>query len=289
MKSNKSILGIIFMLAGTFSLGANDIIVKGLSLKFPIWEIVFFRALSGVILSIFLVFLFGYSSLKTQKPLAHIVRAFSSVFCVVLFFFGIKFLLLSENQAIFHTAPIIASLLAMPILGEKIGFHRAAAILIGFIGTLIILKPGTDLFNIYSLIPIASAFFMAISYLTTRYIMITDSSVSIIFYYSIALLFTSLFFLPSNFITPYKTDLILLFLTGVVGSLGHFFLSQAAKNAEVIVIAPFEYSSFIFVTILAYIFYNEIPDITIYIGAIFIIISGIYIVYREQKKHILYS
>ena len=282
--NQKSILGIIFMLAGTFSLGVNDIIVKGLSFKFPVWEIIFFRALSGMLLSIVLIFIFGFNNLKTQKPIAHFIRAFSSAGCVVLFFFGIKFLLLSENQAIFHTAPIIACFLAIPILGEKMNTSRIFAILIGFIGTLIILKPGTDLFKIYSLIPLASAFFMASAYLATRYLMTTESSISIIFYYSLTLLFISIIFFPSDFIFPNFFEMIPLFLLGFIGSLGHFFLSQAAKNAEVMVITPFEYSSFIFVTILAYFFYNEIPDISIYIGAIFIIISGIYIVYKEQKK-----
>jgi len=114
--------------------------------------------------------------------------------------------------------------------------------------------------------------------------MSTESSVAIIFYYSIALLLTSLIFFPKDFIMPNSSEIFPLFLTGIIGSLGHYFLSLAAKNAEVIVVTPFEYSSFIFVTILAYIFYNQIPDISIYIGALFIIISGIYIVYREQKS-----
>ena len=272
------------MLMGTFSLGSNDVLVKGLSFKFPIWEIVFFRALSGLIVSFILLFIFGFNTLKTKKPVAHLVRAFSSGGCVVLFFFGIKFLLLSENQAIFHTAPIIASLLAVPFLREKLSIHRIIAILIGFSGTLIILKPGTDLFNVYSIIPLISAVFMSISYLTTRYLMSTESSVSIIFYFSSALLLTSLIFFPSNYIVPNYIELVPLFLTGVVGSVGHYFLSLAAKNAEVVVITPFEYTSFIFVTVLAYIFYNQIPNITIYIGAVFIVISGIYIVIKEQKK-----
>ena len=284
MLNNRSILGIIFMIAGTFSLGLNDIVVKGLTFKFPVWEIVFFRALSGVIFSVFLVIIFGLRSINTKKPIVHFIRAFSSVACVVLFFFGIKFLLLSENQAIFHTAPIIASILAIPILGEKFGYHRVIAVLIGFMGTIIILKPGTDLFNFYALIPIASAFFMSISYIATRHLLTTESSTSIIFFYSFALLLTSFLFFPPNFIMPSMIEFIPLFMTGIIGSIGHYFLSQAGKNAEVIVIAPFEYTSFIFVTILAYIFYNEVPDITIYIGAILIVFSGIYIVYREQKN-----
>jgi len=272
------------MIAAVFSLGINDILVKGLSFKFPVWEIVFFRAFSGVIISFILVFYFGWSKLKTAKPIGHAIRAFSSVGTVVLFFFGIKFLLLAENQAIFHSSPIIATILAVPILKEKIGFHRLFAVMIGFVGVLIILKPGTDLFNIYSLIPIAAACFMALAYLSTRYLMSTESSVAIIFYYSIALLFVSVCFFPKNFIYPSLINLIPLASLGIIGSLGHYFLSQAAKNAEVMAITPFEYCSFIFVTILGYLFFNEVPDITVYVGAIFIVISGIYIVYREQKQ-----
>ena len=225
------------------------------------------------------------NSLYSAPSLIHcFIRAFSSVGCVVLFFFGIKFLLLSENQAIFHSAPIIATILAAPILGERIGFHRFFAIIIGFVGVLIILKPGTGLFKIYSLIPLASACFMAFAYLSTRYLMSTESSVAIIFYYSLALLFTSLCFFPADFIFPNLIELLPLTSIGIIGTLGHFFLSQAAKNAEVIVITPFEYTSFIFVSLLAYIFFNEIPDISIYIGTIFIVISGIYIMYREQNQ-----
>ncbi|PPR44473.1 MAG: Riboflavin transporter, partial [Alphaproteobacteria bacterium MarineAlpha5_Bin8] len=171
MKQSNIFLGITFMIASVFTLGINDIIVKGLSYKFPIWEIVFFRAISGAIISIGLVLIFGINSIKTKKPIGHLFRAFSAVACVVLFFFGIKLLLLAENQALFHSAPIIASILAVPILGEKIGFHRIFAIIIGFLGVLVILKPGTDLFNLYSLISLGSGFFAALTYLSTRYLM----------------------------------------------------------------------------------------------------------------------
>ncbi len=272
------------MIASVFTLGINDIIVKGLSYKFPIWEIVFFRAISGAIISIGLVLIFGINSIKTKKPIGHLFRAFSAVACVVLFFFGIKLLLLAENQALFHSAPIIASILAVPILGEKIGFHRIFAIIIGFLGVLVILKPGTDLFNLYSLISLGSGFFAALTYLSTRYLMSTETSVSIIFYYSFALLITSFFFISDSFLIPSNLELIPLISLGIVGSFGHYFASLAAKNAEVVIITPFEYSSFIFVTLLGYIFYNEIPDASIYIGILLISISGVYIVYREHKK-----
>lgn len=283
MKINKNLLGIIFMSIAMFSLSVNDIIYKNLTFNFPVWEAVFFRALSGVLISFFLIYFSGIKSLKTKKPVRHFIRAFSAVGCVVLYIFGIKFLLLTENIAIAHSAPIVAALLAVPILGEKIGFQRTMAILIGFIGVLIIVKPGSDLFNLKSLLPIGSALFMSSVYLTTRSLMNTESSVSIVFYYSLALLFISIIFFPKDFVLPDTFNLLCAMSLGVMGSAGHFFMSQAAKHADVAITAPFEYTSFVFVGIMAFIFYNEIPSKSVIIGGLLIIIASIYIAYRENR------
>ena len=283
---NKNLLGILLMTLGMFCLSINDITYKNLTMNFPVWEAVFFRALSGSIISLVMVNHTGISSIKTKKPVRHFVRAFSAVGCVVLYIFGIKYLLLSENIAIAHSAPIIAALLALPILGEKIGIHRIVAIVIGFIGVLIIVKPGTDLFQLKSLLPIGSALFMASVYLSTRSLMNTESSTSIVFYYSFELLFTSLIFFPSDFIIPDAFNLTLALSLGIMGSLGHYFMSQAAKNADVAVTSPFEYTSFVFVGVMGYIFFNEIPSNSVVLGGMLIIISGIYVAYRERKNNI---
>jgi drug/metabolite transporter (DMT)-like permease len=281
---SKNLLGISLMTLGMFSLSINDIIYKNLTMNFPVWEAVFFRAFSGSIISLYLVYHSGISSIKTKKPVRHFVRASSAVGCVVLYIFGIKYLLLSENIAVAHSAPIIAALLAVPILGEKIGLHRILAIIIGFIGVLVIVKPGTDLFQLKSLIPIGSALFMASVYLSTRSLMNTESSTSIVFYYSFALLLTSLFFFPSDFVIPDTFNLVLALSLGIMGSMGHYFMSQAARHADVAVTSPFEYSSFIFVGIMGYFFFFEIPSKSIVIGGILIIISGVYVAYRERKN-----
>ena len=280
---NKQLLGISLMTLGMFCLSINDMTYKNLTMNFPVWEAIFFRAFSGSIISLFLVYRSGIVSLKTKKPIRHFVRAFSAVGCVVLYIFGIKYLLLSENIAIAHSAPIIAALLAVPILGEKLGIHRIFAIAIGFIGVLIIVKPGTDLFHLKSLLPIGSAFFMAAVYLSTRSLMNTETSTSIVFYYSFALLFTSIIFFPSDFIVPDAFNLTLALSLGVMGSFGHYFMSQAARHADVAVTSPFEYTSFVFVGLMGYFFFNEIPNNSVVIGAILIIISGIYVAYRERK------
>jgi len=281
---NKNLLGILLMTLGMFSLSVNDIIYKNLTMNFPVWEAVFFRAFSGSIISLYLIYHSGIVSIKTKKPVRHFVRAFSAVGCVVLYIFGIKYLLLSENIAVAHSAPIIAALLAVPILGEKIGLHRILAIIIGFIGVLIIVKPGTELFQLKSLIPIGSALFMASVYLSTRSLMNTESSTSIVFYYSFALLLTSFIFFPSDFIFPDTFNLVLALSLGIMGSMGHYFMSQAARHADVAVTSPFEYSSFIFVGIMGYLFFYEIPSKSVVIGGILIIISGVYVAYRERKN-----
>ncbi len=281
-KINNNLLGIFLMILGMFCLSVNDITYKNLSFNFPVWEAVFFRALSGSIIALFLVYFSGLKSLKTKKPVRHFIRAFSAVGCVVLYIYGIKYLLLSENIAIAHSAPIIAALLAVPILGEKIGIHRMLGILIGFIGVLIIVKPGTDLFQMKSLLPIGSALFMASVYLSTRSLMNTESSTSIVFYYSFALLFTSIIFFPKDFIMPNTFNIILAFSLGIMGSLAHFFMSQAAKYADVAVTSPFEYSSFIFVGIMGFLIFTEIPGKSIIYGGILIILGGIYVAYRER-------
>jgi drug/metabolite transporter (DMT)-like permease len=283
---NKNLLGILLMTLGMLSLSINDITYKNLTMNFPVWEAVFFRALSGSIISLIMVYRTGISSIKTKKPIRHFVRAFSAVGCVVLYIFGIKYLLLSENIAIAHSAPIIAAILAVPILGEKIGIHRLAAIVIGFVGVLIIVKPGTDLFQLKSFLPIGSALFMASVYLSTRSLMNTESSTSIVFYYSFALLFTSIIFFPNDFIIPDAFNLTLALSLGIMGSLGHYFMSQAAKNADVAVTSPFEYTSFIFVGVMGYLFFGEIPGNSVIIGGILIIFSGVYVTYRERKNNI---
>ena len=242
-----------------------------------------FFSTAFIVISLFLVYRSGIASIKTTKPIRHFVRAFSAVGCVVFYFFGLKYLSLTENIAIVHSAPIIAALLAVPILGEKLGIHRISAILVGFIGVIIIVKPGSDVFKLVSLLPLISALFMASVYLSTRSLMNTDSSIAIIFYYSLALLITSLIFFPKNFVFPELPQLIFLMSLGFTGSLGHYFMSQAAKYAEVVVISPFEYTSFIFVGIMGYFFYNEIPYSSIVIGAILIVLGGLYIAYRENK------
>ena len=283
-KENNIVLGILFMTFAMLCLSVNDVLVKGLSKAYPIWEVIFFRALSGVIISVVLIIFFGWKTLKTEKPFGHLTRAFSAVACVVFYFFGLKYLMLSENVAIVHSAPIIATLLAVPFLGEKLGLHRMAAVGLGFLGVLVIVKPGSDLFKLESLFPLAAAFFMAVSYLATRFLMSTESSVSIIFYYSLALFITSIVFFPNDFVIPSLYNLIPLMSLGVMGSLGHYFMAQAAKSAEVVVITPFEYTSFIFLGIMGYFFYNEVPGTSVFIGMFLIILSGIYIVYREQQK-----
>tara|TARA_B110000003_G_scaffold160578_1_gene160650 strand:- start:235 stop:582 length:348 start_codon:yes stop_codon:yes gene_type:complete len=113
----------------------------------------------------------------------------------------------------------------------------------------------------------------------------TESSTSIVFYYSFALLFTSLIFFPSDFVIPDAFNLTLALSLGIMGSMGHYFMSQAARHADVAVTSPFEYSSFIFVGVMGYLFFYEIPSQSVVLGGVLIILSGVYVAYRERLNN----
>jgi drug/metabolite transporter (DMT)-like permease len=113
----------------------------------------------------------------------------------------------------------------------------------------------------------------------------TESSTSIVFYYSFALLLTSLIFFPSDFVIPDTFNLVLALSLGIMGSIGHYFMSQAAKHADVAVTSSFEYSSFVFVGVMGFLFFAEIPSLSVICGGILIIIGGIYVAYRERLNN----
>ena len=140
-------------------------------------------------------------------------------------------------------------------------------------------KKLTIIFSIKPLLNSKSSLFTSIINSKVLVLVSATGEIKVIIPFFFNELEISIFAFFPNFI-----EMIPLCMLGIMGSIGHYFLSQAAKNAEVVIITPFEYSSFIFVTLLGYIFYNEIPDASIYIGILLISISGVYIVYREHKK-----
>ena len=189
-------LGRILMLTLALLISINGVLTKILLNIFPQWEIIFFNALTCLIVSLIIILFKGKNNFKVQNIPKHFIRVFSMAIAFIIYVFSIQKIFIVEVMAIYNFAPIISTILAIFFLKEKFNILRFIAVLFGFVGVLIVIKPGEGLFSLTSLLPILGAFFVGIAYVTTRSIMKIDNVYATVFYYSVGLLILSLVFFP---------------------------------------------------------------------------------------------
>ena len=271
------------MLLLALLISINGALTKILLNTFPQWEVIFFNALTCLIVSLIIILYKGKNNFKVQNIPKHFVRVFSMVFAFIIYVFSINKIFIVEVMAIYNFAPIISTLLAIFFLKEKFNILRFIAVLFGFVGVLIVINPGEGLFSLTSLLPILGAFFVGIAYVTTRSIMKIDNVYATVFYYSLGLLILSLFFFPKNFILPSLYLLLLLLLTGFLSIISHYLFALSVKFGEVSSVAPLEYTAFIWTGLLGYFVFNQVPNLMVIFGGAIIIISGIYLIRVENN------
>jgi drug/metabolite transporter (DMT)-like permease len=276
-------LGRILMLTLALLISINGVLTKILLNIFPQWEIIFFNALTCLIVSLIIILFKGTNNFKVQNIPKHFIRVFSMAIAFIIYVFSIQKIFIVEVMAIYNFAPVISTVLAIFFLKEKFNILRFIAVLFGFVGVLIIIKPGEGLFSLTSLLPILGAFFVGIAYVTTRSIMKIDNVYATVFYYSVGLLILSLVFFPKNFILPSLYLLLLLLLTGLLSIISHYLFALSVKFGEVSSVAPLEYTAFIWTGLLGYLVFNQIPNLMVIFGGVIIIISGIYLIRVENN------
>ena len=284
-------------------LTGSDSIIKWLSPRYALHEIMLFRACFAMVVVLCIVKLEGgLVSLKTRRPFLHLFRGFLLVFANVFFFLGLATMPMAETVALFFVAPLFICLLAKPFLGETVGAPRWAAIIIGLCGVLIMLRPGTELFKLSSLLPIMAALIYAVMQMITRKLGMHDTAGTLTFYIQIAFILVSsamgltvgdgsfnnhsndtMEFLLRAWTWPVAVDLALLALCGLIVAFGGYLMSQAYRIAQASVVAPFEYTSLPFALLIGYILWGDRPDLVSISGSILIILSGLLIVYFENR------
>ena len=219
-------------------------------------------------------------SLKLQAA-----RALCLVVATICAFFALKYLRLTEVTSITFASPLVVALLARPILGERIGAHRLAAVLVGFAGVLVVTRPGLGGMHAAALLAVGAACANALYSLATRLVAANDSSDTTLFYTGLV---GSLVFLP---ITPFvwawpASNLVWLLLAalGTFGALGHWLLILAHRRAPASVLAPFFYAQLLWATVLGFIVFGETPDRWTLIGGAIVMASGLYLVFRERAR-----
>lgn len=272
------------MVCGIGAFATMDALIKWLTSDYPVAQIVALRSWFGLPLLMLIVhFEGGAKALRTRRPLAHLGRYALVLGLSFSFFWALSQMKLVDAVAISFAAPILITALSVPMLGETVGWRRWGAIGIGFIGVLVMLRPGTGVFQWAALVVLGSVVFYSLLMITTRALKSTESSASLIFYPQVGMSLTGVVIAPFVWTPPTLPDLGLFALAGTFGSVGILCLTHALRLAPAAVVSPFEYTALIWATILGYLLWDELPDAVTVIGALIVSASGIYILYRETR------
>jgi drug/metabolite transporter (DMT)-like permease len=229
---------------------------------------------------------FGLRMLKTRRPFIQFLRSLMLFSSNATNFFAITFIPLAKTASISLMAPLLVVPLARLILGERTTLARMMALVTGFVGVLIIIRPGTELFHWASLFAIASALGYAVYQVLTRRIAGIDPPETSAIYSSVVGAFGMFLVLPFIWRTPESLRDILYFCSlGVIGAVGHYLVAQALTNAPANIIAPFQYMQLIGSVAVGYFFFGDFPDVLTWVGAAIIVASGLYIGWSQTRRN----
>lgn len=272
------VIGILCFMTGALS----DIFMKYLSGDYSALQII---CISSVVSSVFIfIALFvkkDINQLKSYRPHLFFVRGVYLLICLFLAIVALRYVPIADYLAITYTTPFFVIALSWILLNEKASKSLMIATLVGFIGILFIVSPGSEAFGWGGLIAIISVFFGALIVIHTRVMAWTESSFAISFWMSIICAGISLFFMPFLWIQPTWTDLIFFALIGISNSLYQILLAEALKHASASVIMPFDYTSFIWGVLFGYLIWGDVPTEIMLLGTCLIILSGLYISLKE--------
>jgi drug/metabolite transporter (DMT)-like permease len=228
---------------------------------------------------------FSSGVLRTRRPKLQLMRAMFMPVMTGLNFWALQYLQLAETGAIQFSVPIIIALIAAPMLGERMDRARWAAILVGFAGVLVIVRPGTQGFHPALVLSLLNAVLYALYNLVTRHLAAHDSPETTQFYSSVgATLVITPFALAAWQPLDSALQWTILVLIGFAGGLGHYLLALAHRYAPASVLAPFLYQQIIWMILLGYVVFGDVPDATVIVGTVIVIASGGYLLYRERRK-----
>jgi len=270
------------MVLGGLALIIQDAMTKWLTDGYPVGEILFWRA----VFSFLPIFLFiwhegGFHCLKTNRIGMHIFSAMGMLGSASLIVISFSMMPIADAVALNFTGPLFVTALATPLLSERVGWRRWAAVCFGFTGVIVMLRPGSDMQWII-LLPVASAIAGALRDIITRYMSDTENSTAILFYTNAFIVFAALMTFPfSAWKMPNLFDFGLFAAVGFFSGLAHFLLIRAFHYSEVAVVMPFKYLTLLWATLFGYIIWGDIPDRFMVIGSAFIVAIGLYILYRE--------
>ncbi|MDA9647597.1 DMT family transporter [Candidatus Pelagibacter sp.] len=277
----KNQLGFLYMFMSVCAFSFMDLIVKW-SDDYPLGQVLFFRGFFGVVIYFFIM---PRDRIKnfyyTKRAKLHFLRCIFGLIALIAIFIALRKLPLATVVSISFAAPIFTTIFSIILLNEKVGFYRWLAVLIGFIGIIVITEPGFGDLNIYYLFPII--FCLGLSYvaIAIRQLSTTEPVWLISLNFSIVITLAGLFTIPFGWVMPSIQDLLLLCMIGFLGGFANLWLSQSFKLSEVSLVSPLKYLALVFGIFFGYLIWDEIPTIKTLLGASLVIVSSLIILRRE--------
>ena len=272
------------MLAGIALFSINDALGKWLLATYSVGELLLVRSVAALILLAPFIRQAGISAFtRASRPGLQVARVLLSTLEVAMFFWAVSYLPLADTVTFYLAGPVYVTALSVILLGEKVGWHRWTAVLVGFAGVLMALRPTTATFTLPALIALIGSIFFACLMIATRVLRETPSTVLIAGQIGGTLLLGAAT-VPFGWITPSPRDLALLSLFGVLSILALACVNRALKLAAASVVVPYQYTLIVWAVALGYLVFGDTPDVLTLAGAAVIVMAGLYIFWREQMR-----
>jgi drug/metabolite transporter (DMT)-like permease len=283
--------GIYFMISSVLAFSLINAGVKWETARYPLGEIIFLRCVFSLIPCVVLLATNGgWRLLRTQRLREHIGRGVMQFISIVSIFAAFAVMPLADAVAITFSAPLFLTMLSIPMLGERVGRHRWAAVLVGFFGVLLMVATqdgfGSGFVSTGALLALLSAAISASVTIAVRRMTLTEATPTLVTYQALMTLVLSAALLPLGWVTPYWDDLLLLAGVGICSGIGQYWWTQAFRLAPAAVAAPFSYLAMVWALGLGYLVWGDVPSSSLVAGALVVAGSGLYILYRETVRRV---
>tara|TARA_B100001250_G_C19625610_1_gene711381 strand:+ start:71 stop:922 length:852 start_codon:yes stop_codon:yes gene_type:complete len=279
---------IIYNLLAWAILPFMDTIAKYLSSDLSFFQITWARYFFTVFFTLPFMFFFFRRNLKwTSQPKLQFFRGLTLFFANILFFYSISIISMAKALTLAFVAPLITTALSPVFLGEKVGLRRWSAVIIGFVGSLIVIRPGFIEFNLATVAALGTGFFYGIYLIITRKLHTSDSPLLTLLLTGVVGAVIGTFLVPIVWVNPTFNQWSLLALMGIFACLGHFFLILSLKYADASKLAPLGYFEIVTNVLLGYYYFDDFPHYWTWVGLAIIICSGIYISIREKSNIVI--
>lgn len=285
LRYSASVRGIAFMLLGGGLYSVYDALAKLLTSGYSIVEIIFFSHLFSLIPLFFLMPRSqGLRILRTQRIGGLFLRSIFGCAAVACFIYSISVLPLADAYVLSFIAPLFMALLSAPFLGEKVEKHQWIAVIVGFGGIVIMMRPDSGVFDIAGFIAILGGFCYAVSLVLTRKFSISENNSMMFLFFSVTGIISAAAFLPFEWKMPDLQGFILLFGAGLLTYFSQMALTEAFRLAPASVVGPFDYAALIWASLLGYLIWGDLPDGYCIAGGALVVLSGLYLIIREVQS-----